>query len=101
MSDRLALPLALAASLLAAEARAGCCNVVKTSASPPEVTLRVCEIAPTGACASVLWEGTLATGASVNVCSPGDGIRYEVSDGAGGYGEPTGAVCDGSADVEI
>ena len=88
-------------AFLAAEAHAGCCNVVKTSTSTPETTLRICQIEPTGACGPVLWEGTLSTGASVNVCSVTDGIRYDVSDGAGGYGEPAAAVCDGSADVEV
>jgi hypothetical protein len=95
------LALALLALLLADPALAACCDVVRTSAAPPETALRIYEMAPTGACRSVLWEGTLATGASVTVCTSTDAILTDVPDGAGGYGEPSAAVCDGSADVEI
>ena len=94
------LGLTLVVWLLADPALGACCNVVKTSATPPEIQLRICEMAPTGACQTVLWEGTLAAGASVNVCPENGTIVTAESDGAGGWGEPTGAVCDGG-DVEL
>jgi hypothetical protein len=93
--------LALAVLAFAEPALAGCCNVVRTSTpASPESPVRVCDMVPTGGCKTVLYEGPLDTGSSVNVCAESGFIVSMESDGAGGWGEHAGAVCDGS-DVEI
>jgi hypothetical protein len=92
--------LAFVACFLAEPALAGCCNVVRTSTPPPESPVRVCDMVPTGGCKTVLYEGPLETGSSVNVCADSGFVVSMESDGAGGWGEHRGAVCDG-ADVEI
>jgi hypothetical protein len=101
MSSRVALVLSVAATLLAVEARAGCCNVVKLDADLPTVTLKVCERSETGGCGVVLFEGNLSVGQTENVCTVEGTVLYqERAVSAGAYGPPVEALCDG-ADVEI
>ncbi len=88
------------AGLLPGAARAGCCDVVNTGSDPIE-TLRVCGMAEVGGCEAVLFEGTLAAGDRVNVCTDFGWIVHDQPDESpDGWGDPTGAECAG-ADVEL
>ena len=71
-----AVSLVLCCSLPSA-AWAGCCDVVRSSA-PTTPDVQICEMAPTGACADILFAGPLDTGDSVSVCSPSDAITIFV-----------------------
>lgn len=98
-----ALSSALALSWVAAippEALAGCCNVVNPAASPVE-GVRVCEMNEAGGRDAVLFEGALAPGESMHVCSETDWIVVDEPDGSpDGRSAPRGEECDG-ADVEL
>ena len=97
----LAILAGLTFSLLAAEARAGCCRVIKVDPETPPVQVRVCEPQGSGECGNVLFLGTLALGESENVCSAAPTVVYEEYDDAlAAFGPPTVAVCDGG-DVEL
>lgn len=82
------------------QARATCCDVKAVGEAEPQI--RVCAMSPPGACQEVLFEGPLAVGETVNVCSETSAVRVERP--AATPEEPaafvTGAVCDGN-DVEI
>jgi len=82
------------------QARATCCDV--TAVGEAESQIRVCAMSPPGGCQTVLFEGPLAVGESVNVCSETSAVRVE-RPGATPE-EPaafvTGTACDGN-DVEV
>jgi hypothetical protein len=97
----LAILAGLIFSIVAAEARAGCCRVVKVDPETPPVQVRVCEPQVSGECGNLLFLGTLALGESENVCSAAPTVVYqEYDDLLAAFGPPTVAVCDGG-DVEL
>lgn len=79
---------------------AACCNLSKIDPETPLTLVRACE--PTlASCQTVIFEGTLAIGDSVNVCvSETEVVYQEYDDVLGSFGPETVAVCDGG-DVEI
>ena len=96
MQARLLVAVALLTLLAASRANAGCCDVVNAS-SEPVSAVRICEMSAPGGCEVVLFEGPLAPGEAVNVCSETGWIIYDQPDDSpDGYGEPTGAECDGT-----
>jgi len=92
--------LAGALLILPVTARATCCDV--TAVGEAESQIRVCAMSPPGGCQTVLFEGPLAVGETVNVCSETSAVRVE-RPGATPE-EPaslvTGTSCDGN-DVEL
>jgi len=87
--------------LVAGEARAGCCRVIKVDPETPPVQVRVCEPQGSGECGNLLFQGTLALGESENVCSAAPTVVYEEYDDVlAAFGPPTVALCDGG-DVEF
>jgi hypothetical protein len=91
----------VAVALAAAQARAGCCTVVKVDTTTPTVVLRVCEPGSEGACGAVLFEGELSVGQSQSVCADSSTVLYqERLPAASDYDPPVTAVCE-SADVGI
>ena len=87
--------------LVAGEARAGCCRVIKVDPETPPVQVRVCEPQGSGECENLLFLGTLALGESENVCSAAPTVVYQEYDGVlAAFGPPTVAICDGG-DVEL
>jgi len=97
---RRALCLAIAASaFLAADVSfANCCDVVKVDPEIPISTLRVCSPDASGDCGSVLFEGPISLGQSVNVCVDGDMIVYQEWDATSlHFGALVTAVCEGFA----
>lgn len=82
------------------QALAACCNVVNAGSEPIE-SVRVCEPDPAGACQAVLFEGALAQGEAVEVCTDTELIHHDQPDESpDGRSAPTGADCAG-ADVEL
>jgi hypothetical protein len=82
-------------------ARAGCCRVAKVDTSTTSAVVRVCTPDASEGCAAVLFEGTLALGASRNVCTDEPTIVYQEQDAStGAFGGLVGAVCD-DGEVEI
>lgn len=97
----LAVLACLIVTLLALEARAGCCRVIKVDSEMPPVQVRVCEPQGSGECGNLLFQGTLALGEFENVCSAAPTVVYEEWDDVlAGFGPPTVAICDGG-DVEL
>jgi hypothetical protein len=87
--------------LAAGQARAGCCRLVKVDSEAPAVTVRACEPDGSGACGSVLFEGSLALGEEAPVCSATDTIVYQEWDELlAAFAPAVEAVCEGG-DVEI
>lgn len=86
--------------LVSAQARAACCDVV--AVGEPETNLRICAMSPPGGCQAVLFEGALAVGQHMNVCSETSAVVIERQSSI--PEEPAafvlGAACDGD-DVEI
>lgn len=96
MQKRLFIIFTLSTLLAAPGARAGCCDVVNAS-DQTLAAVRICQMPPQGGCEVVLFEGPFAPGESVNVCSETGSIVYDQPDDSpDGYGEPTGAECDGT-----
>ena len=87
--------------LVAGQARAGCCRVVKVDPETPAVSVRACEPDSSGGCGSVLFEGPLALGGEAAVCSATDTIVYQEWDELlAAFAPPVEAICEGG-DVEI
>lgn len=96
MQVRLFIAMAVLTLLGASGARAGCCDVVNAS-DQSLAAVRICQMPPQGGCEVVLFEGPLAPGEAVNVCSETGSIVYDQPDDSpDGYGEPTGAECEGT-----
>jgi hypothetical protein len=91
------MTIVLAAS--AVEARAACCNVVAVGEAE---SVRVCAMTEPGGCGTVLFEGELAVGQPLNVCSDSGYVKIERM--ASPADDPAGLLkaeaCEG-ADVEI
>ena len=91
--------IAMGSAAVPPDALAACCNVVNAGSDPIE-SVRVCEPDPAGACAAVLFEGTLAPGEAVEVCTDTEVIHHDrPDDSPDGRSAPTGADCLGT-DVE-
>lgn len=101
---RIALLIALACMGMLAAApavRAACCTLVKVDPETPAALVRVCKPTESGACAVLLFSGTLADGERHEVCTASPTIIYEEWDELlGGFGAPVEARCE-SRDVEI
>lgn len=75
---------------------AECCNVSLDASDTEAITVRFCEMPPPGGCGPVLFEGDLAPGESIEVCSATDAIAWEILDPATGEAGPVqGSECDG------
>ena len=87
-------------SLVAAEAWADCCRLVKIDPETPPATVRACTPDAAGGCGELLFEGTLALGQSQEVCSGGSTVSYvEYDDVLDAFGAAVEAICNG--DVEL
>ena len=92
---------ALFSQIVPTVAHAGCCRIVKVDTTTSAAVVRVCAPDANEGCAAVLFEGTLALGASRNVCTDEPTIVYQEQDASTGvFGGLVGAVCD-DGEVEI
>lgn len=79
-----------------------CCELRKIDADPPTMQVRVCDPATTPACASWLYDGTIAAGESELICTSGDLAWYEEWDETAGiWGPLTKARCEDGGAVEL
>ncbi len=82
--------------------RAECCQLAKVESAPPKVHVRVCAFAEGPACSAPLFEGDVAHGAPVSVCSAGTEIFYQELDPVSGeLGPATAAACSAQRNVEL
>lgn len=97
----MALLVCLGGFLVAQDAFAGCCRLVKVDTETASAHVRACDPDAGGACDVILFEGTLGLGDEASVCSDFETIVYqEYSDSEGGFGPLVGARCNGG-DVEF
>ena len=82
--------------MVAGEAHAGCCTVTRADSAAAAEPVQVCEPVLSGACAEVLYEGDLAGGESVAVCSNETFVIWDFPERPKSPGKRGAADCDGS-----
>src|SRR5262245_41392344 len=97
----LAAGLALSLLLAPSAAQAGCCRLIRIDPPANGGRLQACDPDAAGGCGSVLFDGTLGTGETQQVCSSADTIIYlEYNASQSAFGPSTEALCTG-ADVQL
>ncbi|MEX2205981.1 MAG: hypothetical protein WEF50_07095 [Myxococcota bacterium] len=82
--------------------RAECCQLTKIEAAPPTVHVRVCASAEGPTCSQPLFDGDVAHGSPVSICSAGTEVFYQELDPATGeLGPATAAACSASRNIEL
>lgn len=82
--------------------RAECCQLAKIESTPPTVHVRVCSAVDGAACSQPLFEGDVAHGSPVSICSVGTEVVYQELDPVSGeLGPATTAACSAQRNVEL